>query len=206
MQLALEEFGQTLPRNVLQSAPRTPEYKQRSPRTCFYASLIAARLSLGSRMLPSEGHIAAQANRAGLLGEHGAETFSEHRDDQAAFVDKVLGLQIRFIDQKYDDDERIDALTRGLRDEGKPVLFGTYRHWVVLDGFKRTRKAGWIGMNPASGRRLEDTGEELYPPYIASRLVASGMPLVVIENSHEPAARFRPAHHSTARSIPAVQT
>lgn len=204
MQADLEAFSEELPRRIVRAAAYTPEYRQRSPITCFYASLIAARQALGARMLPSEELIAARAFSEGLLGQHGAETFTEFQQDQAAFVDRMLGLEIRFIDLHSHADEGVEALTHGLKDEAKAVVFGTYHHWVVLDGFKRARNTAWIGMDPANGRRMEDSTGGLAPAYIATRLAAGHMPMVVIENPRKPKDRFRPATPRSERFKPAT--
>lgn len=198
MQAALEAFGASLPLGTTQSAPRTPEHKQQDRRSCFYASLVAARLAITHGVGPSERSIIAQAEQEGLLGPLGAETFSEFYDPQTAFIGRVLGLQVRFIDQRFDD-ERIDALTRGLRNDGQPVIFGTVRHWLVLDGVKRTGNSAWIGMDPASGRRLEDTGRGLTPAFLAARLVDSGMPTVVVEGLRQSRPRFQPTRQEVPR-------
>jgi hypothetical protein len=194
LQHALEEYAHELPPGIIQAAPRAPEYQQRNHRTCFYASLLAARMGImGSRLTPSERMIAVVAENEGLLGPHGAETFKEDRERQSALVKRLLGIDISFIDQR-NDDQRVEALTEGLHQKGTPLVFGEKGHWLVLDGFKRARRdISWIGMDPARGRRLEDMGRELTPPYIAARLEDSGLLLVVVEG---PKPRFRSARRN----------
>ncbi len=203
MQATLDEFATEVPFGILHSAPKTPEYQQKDPRTCFYASLIASRMARGSGTAPAEWLVASQARHEGLLGRYGAETSSEFHDPQAAFVRKVLGLDIRFIDQRFND-ERVSALTHGLRGDKKPVVFGIKAHWLVLDGFRRGRQElSWIGMDPASGQRLEESGRGLSAGFLAARLVDSGLPLVVVEGTGSSTPRFRPAKHKSQRFSPA---
>lgn len=204
MQADLEAFAGSVPLGVTQSAPRTPEYRQQSGRTCFYASLIAAKRAINSGFTPSEGMIASEARQAGLLGPQGAETGWDNEDEQARFVRKMLGIDIRFIDTRDSHDaDRVDALTHGLLEKHSPLVFGAKAHWLVLDGFRRRGEdLSWIGMDPALGLRLEDSGRELKPPLIAARLVDSGLPLVVVEGTGRPTPRFRPASHR-ARFSPA---
>jgi hypothetical protein len=199
LQAVLDEFGTALTPGITHTAPRTPEYRQRNNRTCFYASLIAARLALSSGFAPSESWVAAQAESEGLLSRYGAETFSEFYGQQTAFIGRILGLQVHFIDQRFDD-ERIDVLTNGLKDKGQPVIFGVKKHWLVLDGFKLAQDTpAWIGMDPGPGRRLEDTGRELSPSFVAARLVDTGLPTVVVEGLRRSRPRFQPAVYKTPR-------
>lgn len=191
MQAVMEDFVRTLGHGVTQSALRTPEHHQQSQTSCFYASLVAIRLAIAHGIAPSERSVITRAEEEGLMSPYGAETGHHFYERQTQFINKILGLDVRFIDPRQDD-ERVDALTHGLRN-GQPLVFGTIRHWLVLDGFKRDQaETSWIGMNPASGRRLEEVGRGLNPAFLAARLIDSGLPTVVVEDTSKHRPRFRP--------------
>ncbi|HZP55310.1 MAG TPA: hypothetical protein VFB03_00885 [Candidatus Saccharimonadales bacterium] len=202
---ALHYFMEGLPIGKTGDAPEAVAYQQPDGQTCFYAALGGVATSLHGRVFDIRA-LGGRARSEGLLNQYGAVTFSESQGSQAEFVRREMNVVIRFINSVINpDQQRIDALTTDLR-RGRPIVFGLYRHWVALDGFKKNShdhgQATWTGMNPAGARRLESEPRTyLTPQLVAARLIAGDLPVVVVEGINK--QRFRRAEPTpTPRFVP----
>lgn len=199
----INNFADQLEPDITQAAPRTVTYRQMDGRTCFYASLIGIRNALNPEAQPiSDRSVAAQALEHDLLTQHGARTWSEFQEQQKRFVACVLGLEINFLHQGSVD--RVDALTYRMKNKGNPVVFGpTHNHWIALDGFiKGNQGLGWIGMDPASGEHLEESGRIISAQTVLTRVIEASLPVVVVEGVTRAVPRFAPAAKQPARFSP----
>lgn len=174
-----------------------PPYRQANHRTCFYAALLAIRNAHASRQFDAtdEARISREAESRELLSPFGAETDRGHMGQQARFIQLLLRLRVRFIDQS--DMSIASELSGALQDE-KQVVLGRAApaggsgvgHWVGLDGVSKQASGGigFTGMDTASGNRIEYPAETVHQD-----LLKFALPLVVVE-AYEP--RFQPAHSS----------
>jgi hypothetical protein len=142
-----------------------------------------------------ERRIVEESGQHGLMNPAGAETGKEYQERQAEFVNRILGLDIRFVDQSNLD---IGLEVSSALQSRKQVVLGRalplgstgLSHWVGLDGINRLRFGGNIrfgGMDTSSGQRVEYSPEEVH-----ADLLKFAMPLVVVEGM-QPGSRMRPA-------------
>lgn len=130
--------------------------------------------------------ISTRSRAEGLLGQYGAETFTQYQEAQQEFVRREMNVNIRFLNSLTSPDhERINAVTQELI-EGTHVVFGLSRHWVALDGIRKYGRnrgwATWTGMDPAGGKRIEsERRSQLSPQLIIDRLLEGDMPIIKIE-------------------------
>ncbi len=176
-------FVEDLPLGQSGEAAETVRYTQPDGTTCFYSALGSIATALHGRVIDIR-ILSARSRADGLLGQYGAETFTEFQEAQQEFVRREMNVNIRFINVlQQPDHERIHAVTHGLK-EGTHVVFGLPRHWVALDGIRKYGAnrgwATWTGMNPAGGRRIESEERgRLTPRVVIDRLLAGDMPVVV---------------------------
>jgi hypothetical protein len=180
-------FVEGLPLGESGEAAETVLYAQPDATNCFYAALGGIATALHGRVIDISA-LSQRSRAEGLLGQYGAETFSQFQEAQTEFVRREMNVNIRFINIPQDPDhDRLHAVTYGLI-EGTHVVFGLPRHWVALDGIRKSGhgrgQATWTGMNPAGARRIEDEHRShITPQIVVDRLLEGDMPVVEVEGT-----------------------